>query len=268
MSSVKSTSPPPCPFTAWPARFPLGLRRALLTRTRHNANLISFVWVRGVTLHMARFNPPLPTVSGTCVRLIMQCLTQAQISLTKFDYIDISNPGNPSLSELQAFRAAWRTLVEGSILLCLTPLTSITGYFVQELFYGTTPSDQFNLPSPVPGTQGTNNLPLIMAAVTRSQTAVKGQRGRGRTAWPAVPDSFTTPATDPDILNATGIAKYTSVLGSLATNVVVGTRTWNWSILTPPAPPATLIRNGSAIVSSTVDSILGSMRRRKIGRGI
>jgi hypothetical protein len=107
-----------------------------------------------------------------------------------------------------------------------------------------------------------------MAAVFQKKTALKGQHGRGRTSMPAIPNTFTTPATDPNIINATGLTAYLALANQLITPVAAGGNTWSLIVSTAPIPPVTLTTRGSIVTLITIDPTLGTIKRRKPGRGI
>lgn len=217
---------------------------------------------------MARFNPPLPLSLSSMVRITVVVKTQGNLQLTAFDYI-CTNTINPSLADIQALRAAWQTASQTALLACLSPLSTIVQYITSELFYGTTPTDDLILGSPPVGTAGAFNLPLESSAVLTKLTAVKGQHGRGRLKMPAVPETFTTPATDPNVLNSTGVAAYNQLVSTVQGGLTTGFGSWTWALFQrPPKGGTTLYSRAAAVETSNTELILGSQRSRKPGKGI
>jgi hypothetical protein len=217
---------------------------------------------------MARFNPDLPLHGSTAIRFTVQTTTDGQECLTKFDYICTNDTTSPSLNDLISFNVAWQGALEAAFRALINPLTEITAYIVQELAYGLTPSYFNVLGSGLPGTAGTTSLPIEVAAVMKLLTTVKGQHGRGRTYYPGVPDTFITPATSANKLNVAGLAAYNSWKFLLLPLITGGTRTWQYSQLEKPVPPNTLFLRGIQITSLVMNAVLGTSRRRKVGRGI
>ena len=185
---------------------------------------------------MARFNPSAPLIGGTCARVIVVTETQSVQCQTKFDFICTSNPANPSLADLQALRVAFMLSIQTAYLACLSPLTTLIAEITSELFYATSPTDDHPEPAPPAGTAGATNLPLEMAAVLPFSTTLRGQHGRGRVSMPAIPNTFQTPATNPNLINGAGITAYQALNALLLTPVTAGTRTWELAVLTRPRP--------------------------------
>src|SRR4029077_10751149 len=91
-----------------------------------------------------------------------------------------------------------------------------------------------------------------VAAVIVRGTRLKGQHGSGRVMMPWVPNTFTTPATSPELLNAAGIAAYTAFMNavfgtSAPASVVAAGSTFNPAILSRPTPPSLLVTNGGIV---------------------
>jgi hypothetical protein len=215
---------------------------------------------------MARFNPPATPLNGTTLRHVVQVTVQGQVTQVTFDYI-ASYVGPPSPSQISGFVAAWTTTYETLFLACLPPTANLSAFITSELFFAATPTKVTIPPGPRPGTAGVNNLPLEMAAVINKASSLRGQHGRSRTSMPAVPDTFTTPATDPNRINATGVGAYNALWNQLLVPLADGGNTYGLAILTRPLPPNTLYKNGVAVSSYNVNLTLGTARRRKPGRG-
>jgi len=117
------------------------------------------------------------------------------------------------------------------------------------------------------GSVGATHIPIEMAAIISKYTNIKGQHGRGRNYWPAVPASFVTPGTDPNRLNATGIAAYQTLITAIDNAAITdGATVMDLCIYTRPlkGQPVT---NAQATITYIMRPLLGTVRRRRPGRG-
>jgi hypothetical protein len=215
---------------------------------------------------MARFNPDAGPLNGTTLRHIVQVTVQGQVTQCTFDYI-ADYIGPPAPADLNAFQAAWIVAYENDFLACLPPVAHLTAYITSELFFAVTPSKVQIFSPGNPGTAGVNNLPLEMAAVVDKTSSLRGQHGRSRTSMMAVPDTFTTPATSPNIINGVGLTAYNALWNLLIVPLVAGGHHYSLAILTRPVPPLTLYTKGVAVNNYNVNPNLGTAKRRKPGRG-
>lgn len=212
-------------------------------------------------------SPAAAPVVTSLVRMTVATKTNGQLCENTFDYSNTS--GTPiGGNALLTFIADWQTALQSFYLACLSPLTTLFSYTAAELHFGLTASQVFLLAPGVIGTAGATNLSLEMAATMLRYTLLKGKHGRGRIAMPAVPNTFVTPATDSNVLNATGLAAYGSLGTHLTLNIISGGDTFTPMISTRPIPPAVLVNNAGAIQKYIVPATLGTNRRRKPGRGI
>jgi hypothetical protein len=213
---------------------------------------------------MPRNNAPAPLLFGDLVRLTIFYTSQAQVLETVLDYeADTLNiVGQP---ELTAFINAWQAANEANLLNCIPPTCVLNGYAAavlsNNLIAGITKNRN------VVGGAGVNSLPIEMAAVARKYTGLKGQHGRGRVFWPCVPNTFTTPVTEPNQLNGTGTAAYGIMHISLQAVVSAAPRFYAPVVSTRPIPPATVITRASPNPVFQIQTLLGTQRRRREGRG-
>lgn len=214
-----------------------------------------------------RTNPDLPAISGGGATLIISSLCQQQVNETVLGYV-ASSLANMSVSELATLTANWLTAFKTLYLACLSPESTVTIVTAADASAGVAPT-QSTSPVGAVGTAGVSSLPGTVAAVVSKKTDYKGQHGLGRTYMPAVPNTFVSPLTDPDSLNATGIAAYVALFNALTTTPVnIGARTARLSLLTRPVAPATLVSKAAPITGFLVRSPLGTIRRRRLGVGI
>lgn len=215
---------------------------------------------------MPRNNPAAPVATGPIARLSVQVVLQNQIYECVLDYMSVA-PTPVNLSVLGGFLAAWRVANEANWQGILSAQAVIQTYIVAEVQVGTTPSFVMTgvnktgsiLQPPLPGT---------VAAVATKLSSLKGQHGRGRSYFMAIPTTFTSPATEPNTLNAAGLAAYATLTSSLVLPVTGGGATWNLSVSTRPIAPITVVTNAIPVTTFTTQTILGNVRRRREGRGI
>lgn len=217
---------------------------------------------------MARFNPLPPAGFNSIIRLTLKLLTLGTYQEVVLDYQWSVGSTTPTPADLAAFETAWEAATNTKMLACLSPQTDYAEISVAEIFAGVTPTLVLPFSAGTTGTAGATSLPLEMAAVMQKKTALKGQHGRGRLSMPAVPNTFTTPATDGNKINATGTTAYVALMNQLITPVVAGGNNWSLVVAVRPTPPDTLTQLCSVVNLMTLNPILGTTRTRKPGRGI
>jgi hypothetical protein len=216
---------------------------------------------------VARNNPPLPTLANNVVRLTISMLTSGNVQEVSFCYYPATSISlTPAI--LTQLATDWWTTFGTDFAALLTADTQIVGIYAADISPGTTPT-QFKTLTSTFGSQSGHALPLTDAAVLTWGTQFKGQHGRGRTYMPAIPIGFTTPATDINRLNATpAIAAYSAFTAAMLTSVSSSARTWGFMIVTRPSPPAVIPTKGAYVFTWQVQPVIGTIRRRREGRGI
>lgn len=213
---------------------------------------------------MPRNNVPAPVISGDIVRLTIFYLSQAQVLESVLDYeADLLNI--VSTVELDAFLIAWKAANQAALLNVLPPTCTVS-FYTAAVISNNRIATRFNSANLV-GAAGLNSLPIEMAAISAKTSTVKGQHGRGRTFWPCVPNTFTTPATEPNVLNVVGTAAYGLLNVGLQAALPVGARTYFPCVSTRPIPPNTVVTNAAAGIVFNIKVLLGTQRRRREGRG-
>lgn len=118
------------------------------------------------------------------------------------------------------------------------------------------------------GTASSTHIPKEMSAIISKYTGYKGQHGRGRNYWPAVPSSFVTASANANQLNATGVSAYTTLFGIYSP---VGWINANGTSMTTCVYQRALkgapVINAAPVLSYVVRTVLGTTRRRRPGRG-
>ncbi len=217
---------------------------------------------------MPRNNPALPLVTSAIAQVTIGTLTNGQVCLNTFHYLSSVFATPPSLADLTALGNAWDSALDIKFKACLSPLTALYSQSVADIHYGVTPTYSVPYAPGTVGTAGATNLPLEMGVTLSRYTNTKGQHGRGRITMPAIPNTFTTPATDSNQLNATGLAAYLALCNQLLVPLTAGAITWTHVVATRPAAPSTTTDYAAAVVRYDIRSVLGTARTRKEGRGI
>jgi hypothetical protein len=208
-----------------------------------------------------RANPAPPPLGGlNLYQLQVFGSIEGQMTLNNFYYMDAGTApvGNQELDLL----ATWIAANQGAFLAAISSDWTLTGYKVQML----------NLPNrapyfapqapPVAATGPAGHEPTTVAVVCWRYTALKGQSGRGRFYMPAVPTTWVTSST---VTAAGGIAAYNAA-ALIADTAITGNRVY-------VAALANRIRAGVAAITgqpvqhSGFRPLLGTIRRRRIGRG-
>jgi len=215
---------------------------------------------------MARNNPNVPLCTGPVIRLTVEMTNPVgqrfQIIL---DYM-AATPIGVTQTVMTAFLTGWQTNCQTALRAVLGADVTITRYMTAEIETGTCPTVVTNVS--FAGTEASDSLPGTVAAVTTKYSAWKGQHGRGRIYYGGVPITFTDPTVDPNRLLGAAVTAYAAVNTALLLAVVAGGVNWNLSITTRPAPPAVLVARGTNVTILTVQQPLGTVRRRREGRGI
>lgn len=114
------------------------------------------------------------------------------------------------------------------------------------------------------GGRGAGHLPTENAIVLLRNSAIKGQHGRGRISLPAINPADIT-------LSKISAAALITALGNLETQLLAtrsdGTNTWTPCIgqRSPTSPK--LVIGFSPITTYQTTTLIGTVRRRKLGRG-
>lgn len=218
---------------------------------------------------ISRNNPNAPPIATGLLRVIITVQTDTNLQQTLFDYLTAYASVGPS--DLSQLATSWTASCMASYRACLSPDSKVVQITVQDLVPGLNPSYVAFLS--LVGLAGVHYLPLISQANIEWKSQLKGQHGRGRTQMPAIPDTFTTPATDPNSLNATGLTAYGGLGIVCILSLVGGAETYTPCITTRPikgTPPTPTPKPSRAAtkVGYVVRPLLGTQRRRFPGRGI
>lgn len=215
---------------------------------------------------MGRVNPPAPLATGPIFRVTVFSRFQGSVANTTHDYMCNSFPANVR-NAMIAFGEDWNGTVFETYRDTLSFQTDVF-----RILYSCISSfvianvETLNL---VQGTIAGNTLPNEMAAVCTRRGVLKGQHGRGRFSMPYVPIAFTGTGPNVNQLSNDGRTSYTALCnalqeprtagGSVVCNPVISTRP-------PKGAGIVILAERTTIQFPTL--ILGTIRRRKPGRGI
>ena len=215
---------------------------------------------------MPRVSPPAPAIVGDVYRFTVVSVTNAQTCYTTHDYMS-ATIGGASFALLQLLTNAFSTAVLTAYAAVLTPQTTIIGVIGQVVSNSTIA--KFFLSDPTPGTVVVGSLPGEVAAIINKVSDLKGAHGHGRFSMPAVPLTFVLPTVDPNRLLAAALILYGDLCTALfqtfplaATPAVVAV------VSTRPVAPATVVSKAQTLNAMQPNTLLGTVRRRKEGRGI
>jgi hypothetical protein len=211
-----------------------------------------------------RSNPNLPLVGTTngVVQYVVQGQVENQMTINTFMY---SAPvPAPTPTQLQTLL----TNLSGTVFVRYKGLVSADWTCVRELLKVVHRNDIATVISTgnngVVGGRPAGHEPTEVAGVILRQTAIKGQHGRGRYSFPAVSTADVVNSTWTSVgLTAALALWYVAALG----NQSDGTNTWTPCVGQRGVASPRLIVGFAPVVSFQGTNLLGTIRRRKIGRG-
>lgn len=115
-----------------------------------------------------------------------------------------------------------------------------------------------------PGGRPVNHLPSEVAAVLIRYSGFKGQHGRGRLGLPAIAVGDVTFS---KITAAAELAALNTLAGAMLATASDGSNTWTPCVGQRALTSPKLVTNFSSLTRVVVNPILGTVRRRKLGRG-
>lgn len=212
-----------------------------------------------------RVNPPLPVTSTAILRLTVFVLVDGQQCLMNFDYQIVSGPiAGTAEADLIV---AWRLANEPALQAIISNDALITGYKCAMISQPTRIPAYFVIAlGGLLGTGGATHLPTTVAGVVSKYTLIKGQHGRGRNYVPAVPTAFVTPGTNADSMNAAGLAAYATFAGLMAAGLL-GAGTNFSPCISQRDKGVVAVTKAENVVQTIVRPLLGTVRRRRVGRG-
>lgn len=211
-----------------------------------------------------RNNPDAPLITGDLARVVVEYEGLSGKFNCVFDYM-ANGLGVITSGVLSALATAFQTASEANLRGCLSNQCRINRYLAADLNPGKAATQQQS--SALLGSVVQPSLPEEMGIVITKGTTLKGQHGRGRVTLPAIPITFTTPATSPDQTNGTAATALNPLLTSLASSLTAAGVLFTPVLVTRPLIGAGVPTRAMLITSWANDVVLGTVRRRKVGRG-
>jgi hypothetical protein len=115
----------------------------------------------------------------------------------------------------------------------------------------------------IAGARAAGHEPSEVAAILNRITALKGQHGRGRCSLPGI----ATADVSGSRLAGAIIGVMTTLCGKMTTTASDGSNTWIPSLGTRSLTSPRLVTSFALLTNASVNTLLGTVRRRKIGRG-
>lgn len=213
-----------------------------------------------------RISPPLPALTGAVYLITVSGTIDTQRWYCNFGY-QASSFVQVAASESN-LNASWITACLAALKACLSNDAIVDTVKVACVSSPTrAPFVQQGGGLPVAGTGGVSHYPTPVAGIIAKYTATRGQHGRGRNYLPAVPIGFVTPASNADQLNASGQTAYNAFATALDVAIAdTGGVTADVCVYTRVAKGLSVL-NAEDVLQLVVRPLLGTIRRRRVGRG-
>ena len=211
-----------------------------------------------------RVNPPLPPVGAGngIVQYQIRGSIEGQLTISSFYYsaaVPVPTPG-----QLATLRGNISTNLLAKYALCVSADWALTIEVLNVVhrndLFGSTSTGNV----PTVGGRPAGHLPTEVAGVINKVSAVKGQHGRGRLSLPAIATSDVTLSR---ITNAGELAALNNLEGAMLATATDGVNTWTPCIAQRGVVPPKLVVGFTPLVTAITNTLLGTIRRRKIGRG-
>lgn len=210
-----------------------------------------------------RTNSPLPAPTTNIFELIVRGSIEGQITINTFYFADQNATGTFVGSPEADINAGFLAILAPTYRACISADWSLTSVKTQCL---TTPSRApvtSTAGLPLAGTGAAGHEPTEVAAVCLRFSGLKGQSGRGRFSLPAVP----TGAVLSSNLTAAGLAANQAFCNAYNANFVQNAHTYTPMLVSRRGISPNFSYGTAVLVTCTATSLLGTIRRRKIGRG-
>lgn len=210
-----------------------------------------------------RISPNLITVpvGATVVEIKMQGSIEAQMTINTFYYIASVIPTTLQLSTLLL---NWQNTFIPLLRACMSSDWTLTKVRIDVVNSNSTAGQDNTTSAGLAGLRGAGHEPTQMGMVSRRVSGVKGQHGRGRFTLPA---PATADITNSTITAAALITAFGTLHTALFGTVSDGVNNWTYVIAqrSPVAPR--LVTATAPVAVMGLNLVLGTIRRRKIGRG-
>lgn len=211
-----------------------------------------------------RTNPTLPALTGNVVMLTLFGTVENQLTLNILYYEDQTGTVG-SITNLNSFIGSWTVPNQASLLAVSSSDWSLTQYKAQYVNLPAIIPQYSTTGLPQPGTGPATHEPTTVAALISKFSQVKGQSGRGRYYIPAIPTAWVTASS----INPTFITNYNTYAGKLVNQITSGGITYTPGIFSRRGFNKVTGTGGgfSPMSNAIAKTLLGTVRRRRIGRG-
>lgn len=210
-----------------------------------------------------RTNLPLPAPVNNVYEVIMYATIEGQITINTFYFTDgraIGVFGPAPESELAGkFNLVYATAISN----VMTTDCVVTGVKVQCVTSFLRAPYIVTYATGIPGTVAPPHEPTQVSAVMLRRTGYKGQSGRGRISWPGVPQTFVLMSS----LTTAAKTTYTTLGTALLAQQTTTNETFTPSLVSRRGKAPTISFGSAPLASLGINATLGTVRRRKLGKG-
>jgi hypothetical protein len=211
-----------------------------------------------------RVNPSLPAVGSTQGVVVYKVVgsIESQLTINTFFYLGPVN--NPTAAQLTALLTSISGVIFNNYKACLSADWSLTRETLDVVHRTDINGVQSVANVPSVGGRPALHEPTEIAAVILRKSAFKGQHGRGRLSLPAISTS------DVGASSIIGTALPTALAGlrgQMLLSASDGVNSWVPCIAQRTNVSPHFIVAAAQITSTSQNLLLGTIRRRKIGRG-
>lgn len=211
-----------------------------------------------------RVNPPLPVVpagANVCLYRIVGSV-ENQLTVTTFYFMGGNAP--PTTLQLGTILTNASNALRVLYLSCIAADWSLVSERIDVVNVNSIQGQTIVTNAGALGSRVAPHLPTQMAAVILRQSNVKGQHGRGRISLPAISAGDCTESTITLAAEKTALA---NLAAAFTTTITDGVNVYTPVIVQRSTATPRLVIGASPITGTHVNFLLGTIRRRKIGRG-
>jgi len=211
-----------------------------------------------------RTNPPAPQVpvGSSVMRYRIQGSIEGQMTISSFDYI--GPVASPNLTQLSTLLVNARAQLLSYYRACVSADWTVTNESINIV----NRNDILGIVSVVSagqaGGRAAGHVPTEVAQPLIKLTPLKGQHGRGRLSLPAIAVADVTAS---KISAAAELTNITTLETQMILNVSDGANQWTPCVSQRSTVAPKLVIGTSLLQAVTTSALLGTIRRRKIGRG-
>lgn len=210
-----------------------------------------------------RINPSGTSVSGlTAVEYLIYGLIEGQLTINVFYYV--ANSTVLTNTNLVAALTAMSTNTFAKYKACISVDWTCTKEVLNVVSINTQLGVVSTANAGAAGGRTTPHLPTENAIILIKRSTLKGQHGRGRISLPAVAAADVTGSTITVAAELTALGLLATAMASTLTD---GVNQYTPAVAQRSTASPKLVTFYSAITSVTVNPVIGTIRRRRLGRG-